>query len=100
MASKFIRIYRKLDAPEIKEHLIIVGDTSASCAKCKSLGLKIEVLKCPECQTEFKFMAFRKVKDHLPKMLKFSESRPELVFVDLEDFERATSSLKAEEFLR
>ena len=100
MSSKFIRVYKKLDAPQIEEHLIIVGDTSASCAKCKSLGIKIDALKCPECQTEFKYMAFRKVKDHLPKMFKFSESRPELVFVDLEDFERAASSLKAEEFLR
>ena len=100
MSSKFIRVYKKLNVPEIKEHLIIVGDTSASCAKCKSLGLKIDTLKCPECQAEFKYMAFRKVKDHMPKMQRFSEARPELIFVDLDDFERVSNALKAEEFLR
>ena len=100
MNYKFIRIYKKLDVTEIKEHLIIVGDINASCARCKNLGLKIDALQCPECQTDFKYMAFRKIKDHLPKLQKLSESRPDLVFVDHEDFERLAGALKAEEFLR
>ncbi len=100
MNLKFIRIYKKLDVQDIKEHLIIVGDISASCAKCKSLGLKPEASRCPQCQTDFKFMAFRKIRDHLPKMQKFNETRPELTFVDYDDFERITGALKAEEFLK
>ena len=100
MNHKFIRIYKKMDLEDIKEHLIIIGDTTASCAKCKSLGLKIDALQCPQCKTELKYMSFRKIKDHIPKMLKFSETRSDLTFVDFEDFERTTGALKAAEFLK
>ena len=89
-----------MDVQEVREHLIIVGDVSASCAKCKNLGLKIDALQCSGCQTEFKYLTFRKVKENLPKMLNFSASRPDLIFVDFEDFERVMNALKAEEFLR
>ena len=33
-------------------------------------------------------------------MLKFSETRTDLTFVDFEDFERTTGALKAAEFLK
>ena len=40
MSQKFVRIYKKLDINEIKQHLLIYGDLSAQCANCQAMDLK------------------------------------------------------------
>ena len=100
MTQRFIRIYKKLDVNEVGRHLMIYGALSASCANCKTLGLKIDTLKCPQCQTDFKYISFQNVKDHLPKMQRLHDERPELIFVDYEDFKKQSGAIKAEEFLK
>lgn len=99
-SEKFIRIYKKLDIKNIRDHLLIYGDLSASCSKCKALDIKLDVTACPHCQTEFKYIAFRNVKNHIPKLQKIMETRPYIVLVDFEDYSRILGVLKAEEFLR
>ena len=100
MSKKFIRIYKDVDINEIKRHLMIYGDLSGNCANCQTLDLKIDTLKCPKCQSEFKYLAFRNVRNHMPKMTKLTETRPDLTFVDYDDFKRLKSALKAEEFFK
>ena len=100
MSQRLIRIYKHFDVHEIKEHLLICGMLSGHCAKCHSVGLKIEQKSCPQCQTDFKYIAFQNIKDHYPKIPKLISERPELIFVDYEDFKRLSGALKAEEFLR
>ena len=100
MNQRFIRIYQKFDVKEIKEHLLIFGDLSASCANCQAINIKFETVHCPECRTPFKYIAFRNIKDHIPKLQKLSQVNPTFVFVDYDDFKRTYSALKAEEFLR
>jgi len=137
MNQKFIRVYRKINLDDIREHLIICGDLSASCSKCKEMGFidlsttkdrteeintafpqekkghytgflnifgkekasKMDVLKCPSCGTDFKYLTFRNVKENMPKILKLSETHPDLVIVDFDDFKRMDSASKAQEFL-
>jgi len=100
MSQKFIRIYKKLDLNEIKKHLLIYGDLSAQCADCQTMDLKLDMTACPKCGTAFKYIAFCNVRNHLPKLQKINDERPEVLFVDFEDYKRHIGELKARDFLR
>jgi hypothetical protein len=100
MSERFLRIYKKMDFTSVKSHLLIYGALSGSCASCKAMDIKIDAPKCPQCSSEFKFIAFLNVRDHMPKMLRLSSERPDLTFVDYDDFKKVEGALKAEEFLR
>jgi len=100
MSHKLVRIYKKYDIKEIKEHLFIYGDLSASCANCNKMDLKLDTAHCPECQTEFTYISFRNIKPHMPKVQKLLAERPHLVIVDYDDYKRNIGALKAEEFLK
>ena len=100
MTQRLIRVYKNFDIYQIKSHLIIWGDVSASCAHCNSLGLKFETTQCPDCRADFKYATFRNIKDHFPKITKLIHERPDLILVDYEDFKRLSGALKAEEFLK
>ncbi len=100
MAEKFLRIYKKLDFDDIKEHLLIFGDLTAHCSKCRALDLKLDVTTCPSCHTPFKYISFRNVRHHLPKLQKLMETNPSIVLVDFEDYTRIMGQVKAEEFLK
>ncbi len=100
MAEKLLRIYKYLDAEEIKNQLLVCGDLSGQCGYCQHLGVKLDAVNCPQCNTPFKFLAFRNIKDHLPKIQRWLKERPQLVIIDLDDYKRATSLNKAEEFFK
>ena len=95
-----MRVYKKLDFPSVKSHLLVYGALSGSCANCKSMELKLEMTVCPHCHSDFKYISFQNIKDHLPKMLKISHERPDLVFIDYDDFKKTEGALKAQEFLK
>ena len=98
--QRLIRIYKNLDLHHIQSHLLIWGELTASCSQCNNLGLKFDTLACPQCHTEFKYIAFRNIKDHLPKIVKLNQERPDIVLVDYDDFKRLSGALKAQEFLK
>jgi len=100
MSDKFIRVYKKLDFTYIKSRLLIYGALSGNCAACKAMDIKLDARSCPQCKTEFSYIAFMNVKDHLPKMLRLNDERPDLVFVDYEDFKKIEGAIKAENFLK
>lgn len=100
MSEKLIRIYKKLDAREIKTHSMIYGDLTASCSNCNKMNIKLEMSACPECKTEFKYIIFKSVKSHIPKMYKLMEERPEMTLVDYEDYKRNIGASKAEDFFK
>ena len=95
-----MRIYRKMDIQDIKEHLLICGDLSSNCEKCKAINIKIDAVECPECHTQFRYITFRNIRSHWPKLQKMSEERPYLSFIDFDDYTRITGALKAREFLK
>ena len=100
MSEKFLRIYKKMDFAFVKSRLLIYGALSGSCASCKAMDIKLDAKVCPQCKSEFSYIAFMNIKDHMPKMLRLNEERPDLVFVDYEDFKRIEGALKAENFLK
>lgn len=95
MSERFFRIYKKFYVDEIKSHLLTYGALSGICANCKNMDVKLDAAKCPECATEFKFIAFQNVRDHMPKMLKISQERPQIIFMDYDDFKRMEGEEKA-----
>ncbi|HBR15234.1 MAG TPA: hypothetical protein DD723_06805, partial [Candidatus Omnitrophica bacterium] len=83
MNQKFIRVYKKFDLHEIKPHLMIYGDISAACGNCGHVNLKLSDTHCLACKAELKYISFRNVKNHIPKMHKLSEERPAVTIIDL-----------------
>lgn len=100
MNKKFIRVYKELDVIEIQKHLLIYGDLAGQCANCLNMDVRLDMLTCPQCKTEFRHVAFRNIKNHLPKVAKLFRERPQLTIVDCDDFKRCQGALKAEEFLK
>ena len=100
MNLKYLRIFKKVDLDDIQGHLLVCGDLSGNCAKCGEVGIKIETQMCPSCQAEFKYITFRSLKDNFPKIQKISESRPQVVILDYDDYKRLTGSARAQEFFK
>lgn len=100
MNKKLIRIWKELDIDDIKEHLFVMGDLSGNCNKCSEIGLSEALAMCPKCQAEFRYFAFRQPETNMSKMMKIRVARPDLIFVDYQDFKKITGSLKAKEFFK
>ena len=100
MSEKLIRVYRKLNVNDVKAQLLIYGDLSGSCANCNQMDFKLDLTHCPACRAEFKYIAFRNIKAHLPKIQKLLEERPHLLIVDHDDYTRTLGTVKAQEFLK
>lgn len=100
MAERYVRVFQKMDVKQISEHLLIYGDLSAICGKCKETDLPLRAQTCKQCGTEFKYIAFRQVRNHLPKLKSLSEERPSLTFIDYDDFKRNLGEVKAKDFLK
>ena len=99
MAKQMIRIYHDLEFTDVKEHLLEYGMLSGMCAKCKAMDIKLNERVCPKCGTEFKYVAFQSVREHLPKMIKLHAERPGIQFVDHQDFKRIEAETKARSIL-
>jgi hypothetical protein len=80
--------------------LMVYGDISAACENCHTIDLKLDMTHCPQCKTEFKFISFRNIKTHLPKVQRLFDERRAVKIVDFDDYKRNIGALKAEEFLK
>lgn len=100
MSAKFIRVYKPLDVVKVKEQLLIYGDLSGQCAHCDTMDLKLELVSCPNCRASFRYVAFRNVKHHLPKMMNIHETRHDLTIIDYDDYARVLGAKKAEDFFK
>ncbi len=100
MDKKLIRTWTDIDIDEVEEHLLVVGDLLASCAKCSTLDLKPDAKTCSKCETTFKYIAFRNPEENIPKILKMKEANKDLIFIDYADFKKITGSMKARKFFK
>ena len=100
MSERFVRIYKKFYIDEVKTHLMTYGALSGMCANCKNMDVKLDTLTCPECKTEFKYIAFQNVKDHMPKMQRIAQERQNIIFVDYDDFKKIEGEEKAKDIFR
>ncbi|MBU1148121.1 MAG: hypothetical protein KKD11_07180 [Candidatus Omnitrophica bacterium] len=93
--GEFIRVWKEFDIKDISEHLLVVGDLTGDCSKCRELGIDYSKARsCPQCDTEFKYIASR-TRD--AKRIK--HKRPDLICIDFEDYKRASGKLKARDLL-
>lgn len=89
-----------MDFNFVKSHLLVYGALAGNCAFCKAMDIKLDARQCPQCKAEFHYIAFQNVKDHMPKMLRLTDERPDLVFVDYDDFKKIEGARKAENFFK
>ena len=98
-----LRTWKYFDIDEVKDHLVVVGQLSGDCAKCKAMGIDYFNDKaCPQCHTDFKFIATRQNEGNFPHSLlrRIEEKRPDLEFLDYSDFKAALDRNKAREFFK
>ena len=100
MAEKFIRVYQNLDVHKIKPHILIYGDLGGACGHCNAIDIKLESPRCPSCQNDFKFVTFRNIKTHIPKVVRLLEQNPQMIIVDFEDYKQSEGANKAKEFFK
>jgi hypothetical protein len=100
MSDKFIRVYHKLSLDEVKEHLLVYGALSAQCANCQEADIKLNSAMCPKCGNTFCYIAFRNAREHMPKLQRISEERPEIKFIDYDDYKKQMDTQKARDFLK
>ena len=90
--TEFVRVWKGFDIQDISGHLLVVGDVVGDCSKCRALGIDYSNAKsCPECKTEFKYIASR-----TREIRKIINKRPDLTFIDLEDYKKALGKIKAQ----
>ena len=103
MGQDFLRTWQHFDLEEVEKHLLIVGDVSGDCAACRELGISyIEAKSCPRCKVAFKYVTSRRLETHPGERFqivsRMRQKRPDLVFIDYEDYKRTTGRKKAREF--
>jgi len=97
MSDNFIRIFTKMDVKHVKPNLLIYGDLGGQCAACQEMDIKLDSEKCPKCQEDFHFIAFRNYKSHIPKIRKLFDERPNITIIDYDDYKKGAGKNKAEE---
>ena len=105
MTNVHLRVWQPFDLRDVEEHLIVLGDCSGNCAKCRELGIDPWVEKeCPACHTKFTYITTRRFATHPAERFRFArrvlENRPDLRLVDYEDYQKAVGSRKAKDFFK
>ena len=101
--SEFLRTWQAYDLEEVQKHLLILGDVSGDCASCRELGIHyLEAKECPQCKTAFKYVTSRRLETHPGERFQLASrlrgKRPDLVFIDYEDYKRTLGRKKARDF--
>jgi len=104
MRMSWFRTWKEYDLDELKKSLLIVGDSAADCASCKCLGLSYQsVQTCPECGVTFKYISSRSSRGNSPERYRWVRrikgKRPDLVFIDFDDYKKWTGRSQAYELL-
>lgn len=103
MSREFLRTWQAYDLEEVEKHLLILGDLTGDCAACRELGISYQQARqCPGCKTVFKYVTSRRLESHPGERFQIAsrlrEKRPELAFIDYEDYKRTLGRKKAREF--
>ena len=101
--SFYIRIWQACDIQEISKCLLIVGDVTADCAHCRELGIDYaKAAQCPKCRTTFRFIASRNTgrldSGRGGTVKRIKDRRPDLTFIDYEDYKEITGKQQARDF--
>jgi len=105
MSKIWIRTWIEEDLKQIQAHVLIVGELSSDCGACREIGLDAtKADKCPSCDTTFQYVTSRvgsgTSQGRFTVFKRVRDKRPDLKFIDYDDYKKLTSKSKAEEFLR
>ena len=103
--SFYIRIWQACDVQEIGKCLLIVGDVTADCAACRELGIDYASAKnCPKCGVTFRFITSRLAgpldRNRGATVKRIKDRRPDLTFIDYQDYKEITGKQQAREFFK
>jgi hypothetical protein len=92
--NELIRVWKEFDIADVSKHLLIVGLLTADCSNCRELGIDYSTAKsCPKCGVDFKYIASRS-----KEIKKIKNRRPDLIFIDFEDYKKTIGEIKAKNF--
>ena len=99
MGTSLIRVWSQFDIEEIKKHMMVAGELSASCEKCQHFGINFALAReCPNCRTPFHYICLRhkdNKSDELSALGRLKDKRPDLVIIEYDDIKRAAGKSKA-----
>lgn len=87
MMQGYLRVWKELDLNDIEKYLLVIGELSSECYSCHKVGLEVGINICPNCNTAFKYMGFRRNVD-MNYLRKLREQFPYIVFIDFDDFKK------------
>ncbi len=103
MKQSLIRVWKLFDSDQVKKQLLLAGELTANCENCQHLGIDFfNIKKCPQCQTEFKYIGFRTKSNKAEELFavkRLAEKRPDLIIIDYEDIKRACGKTQARNLL-
>ena len=100
-----LRVWQTCDITEISKQLLIVGDITADCTACRELGIDyVSAKTCPKCGIQFRFIASRNTgilnRDRGATVKRIKDRRPDLTFIDYEDYKEITGKQSARDFFK
>ena len=104
MSSIFLRAYQRFDLDEVRGSLLIVGEVTGNCVACGEMGLApASVAICPNCNARFRYIASRRIESNPGERFQYAHriemERPDLIFIDLNDYQKMDSRAKARDIL-
>ena len=106
MSSRlYLRVFKEVDLEQVQKHLLIMGDLTGDCASCRELGIDYySAGQCPQCGTPFKYLTSRRLETHTGERFhlvkRMQEKRPDLLFIDYGDYQKAIGQKKARDFFK
>lgn len=104
MSRVFLRVYRPFETKEVQQALLIVGEVTGNCAACGEMGLiPSSVAVCPNCNIRFRYIASRRIESNPGERFQYAQrmeqERPDLILIDLNDYQKMDSRAKARDIL-
>lgn len=103
--SFYIRVWQPCIIEEVTKALLIVGDVTADCAACRELGIEYAKAEtCPQCGVKFRFITARSAGGILGTrggtVKRIKDRRPDLTFIDYDDYKEITGKQSARDFFK
>lgn len=101
--NQYLRIWKSFDIEEVEKHLLLLGDLTGDCGACRELGISYQTAKeCPRCKAAFRYVTSRRMETHPGErfhiVARIHDKRPELIFIDYDDYKKILGRKKARDF--
>jgi hypothetical protein len=103
MSTRWIRVGQAQDIADVTRHLIVVGELTGECQACRHVGIAYAREKyCPQCKTDFRFIASRKSprENNVALIERLALKRPDLVYVEYQDVKDLIDRQKARDIFK